>query len=1116
MAFSAVLTGTARSCTLTSGSNSMVVSSATGLVVGATIQGTGVPTGSRIGTISGTTVTMVTASGTASNATAGGAQNLIFSSVYGSVLTITLSASGDYATPQNIYNAGFGVMQNNIATRELFFPGSLLVRWSNIVSGAVFDFLNWSLEFGNGGYFRFQESSIEGELRGGYLVNGTQFIKTVGPTFYAYNWNNSGAGGSSIFENLSGTTNQGLFRMHNMRMVEVSGSNAAPTFNSARMTMVVENMVLDYQNDSAGANAGIGAAFGNVKNTYLVKTNAGIGATNSTNFATFDGINYVGNYQSTPQHKFSLPDGYTLDGYAPQVLSTQFLGGFNSATLETYSNINLSTAGWGLDDLKTRYQRYSGPITLKFPRTVSFEFNDSSATNLTGITLYIRSGSTSIVNQVQAGDYSAPTQALNLIWNNGVTSYRTCTSFIDTINQVAQVRKYGYIQQTTSYSLNLSSYSQPFFMLDDVSLSGISEATASALTSINLDFNNKVVTVVANANYDEINARIAWALAQTTGSMFTDPRSITGTDNVLASGWTVLVMPGVTLSSGTKITYMYSDTFKPLSLADTPYLFNSSGVLQSTGVLLTTTVLGAQDTYTGAGLITAIYANAIGTSTKLELRGVTNGASSYVGNNSTAATIFFEANSSIDTKTIYFPPGSTGLEVLVARELYGYQRVQEVIPLSAGLVWYQFVDIEDVGISVPAKATVAAYTTLNNPDKVYDYTAYKRLEEAYIKFGQITIRDGSSLLITPYSMKVNHNATSVYSIVGDVITIKSSSYEVGTKYTKTVTAPPDTVTAHTNEIITCPIEDANGDSQLTISGGDGNYELWKITMATPTDNYAAGTLLATVGTGIYRFLGLAGFDIVGRDTNSGIRRRTSMAKGSYEQKFYVGDQIQLAQQPEVLEILTNIEIMQVDIDAIKGTGFLTSTDSLEAISTSLGAVSLATTNMPLNVWGYTTRTLTSEGASGATLAEIEGSLILAKKSQIDSLGTPMQSSEYVAPDNVKIGQIKTKVDSLQNADLSTLPTLAQMEDSTILAKQLSVLEIGSPLQAANYVEPDNLSIGQIKAKTDTLENYDDTILIDKIDSIGASVGELDTSDLAKETTAQAAKKAAKLAAALSA
>ena len=40
MAFVATLTGTGRNCTLTSGSATMTVSSNTGLVVGATIQGT--------------------------------------------------------------------------------------------------------------------------------------------------------------------------------------------------------------------------------------------------------------------------------------------------------------------------------------------------------------------------------------------------------------------------------------------------------------------------------------------------------------------------------------------------------------------------------------------------------------------------------------------------------------------------------------------------------------------------------------------------------------------------------------------------------------------------------------------------------------------------------------------------------------------------------------------------------------------------------------------------------------------------------------------------------------------------------------------------------------------
>ena len=199
MAVSIVMTGTARSCTLTSGSNSMVVSSATGLVVGATIQGTGVPTGSRIRSISGTTVVMETGAGADSNATVGGAQNLIFSSVWGSVLTISMSASGDTSNMDAIYNAGFGVKERGLTTREIYFPGAMGIEWKNIVAGAVFNFQNWTIECGPGGYWAWEQSTILGELRGGYLVNGTQFIKAAGPTFISNNFKNSALGGANMF-----------------------------------------------------------------------------------------------------------------------------------------------------------------------------------------------------------------------------------------------------------------------------------------------------------------------------------------------------------------------------------------------------------------------------------------------------------------------------------------------------------------------------------------------------------------------------------------------------------------------------------------------------------------------------------------------------------------------------------------------------------------------------------------------------------------------------------------------------------------------------------------------------------------------------------------------------
>jgi hypothetical protein len=136
------------------------------------------------------------------------------------------------------------------------------------------------------------------------------------------------------------------------------------------------------------------------------------------------------------------------------------------------------------------------------------------------------------------------------------------------------------------------------------------------------------------------------------------------------------------------------------------------------------------------------------------------------------------------------------------------------------------------------------------------------------------------------------------------------------------------MTAASNEVLTTEIEDANGNSSLEILGGDGAFELWKVTTATATADYATGTKLADVGNEKYRFIGVTGFDIVGVDTLSNIRRRTSMAKGIYSQSFYVGEQIQLAQAPQVNQINSKVDLVQVDLDAIKGTGFIKDRDSL--------------------------------------------------------------------------------------------------------------------------------------------------------------------------------------------
>jgi hypothetical protein len=192
-------------------------------------------------------------------------------------------------------------------------------------------------------------------------------------------------------------------------------------------------------------------------------------------------------------------------------------------------------------------------------------------------------------------------------------------------------------------------------------------------------------------------------------------------------------------------------------------------------------------------------------------------------------------------------------------------------------------------------------------------------------------RAGTAIELGNFSVLVKQDAAAVYSVSGTTITIKSNILEGDGKFNTMIAIPPATVEADTNEILTINIEDANGDSSVEILGGDGNFELWKVTEATATADYETGTLLDTVSNGIYRFIGVAGFDIVGVDTNSNIRRRSSMAKGIYTQAFYVGDQIQLAQSPQVIENGVKLDLLQLDIEAIKGTGFVKNTHSLTNI-----------------------------------------------------------------------------------------------------------------------------------------------------------------------------------------
>jgi hypothetical protein len=358
---------------------------------------------------------------------------------------------------------------------------------------------------------------------------------------------------------------------------------------------------------------------------------------------------------------------------------------------------------------------------------------------------------------------------------------------------------------------------------------------------------------------------------------------------------------------------------------------NSGVTLSGSGNVTSFSTTGS---VTNNGAITTVYTSSAGTSSILQLKGVTAAAVAAVWHPTTTATELFQVNNtgSAADYTLYYPPGSVGLVKRYARELYGTQRSAGSITLAAGLNVVEFIDIPDVGITEASQATVSAYTAIEGPSKFYDRTAVFRLTEQGIKLGQMVTRAGTALEIGTFNHLINQNAAAVYSVLGGTITTKSTSYAADAKYTTEIATPPATITGATTEVITIAREDANGNSQVTIqAAGVSTFEIWKITDATSPDDYATGTLLDAVGIGTYRFIGVNGFKMVIRDTTTNFRVVTEMEKGIYTAELFFGAQVQLAQAAEVSVINSKVDLLQNDLNAAKGAGFDSATDSLKAL-----------------------------------------------------------------------------------------------------------------------------------------------------------------------------------------
>jgi hypothetical protein len=472
------------------------------------------------------------------------------------------------------------------------------------------------------------------------------------------------------------------------------------------------------------------------------------------------------------------------------------------------------------------------------------------------------------------------------------TAFMDCRNAANDQSGNDVLRYVSYEHQLASRAINtkgINTLTSEQTLFDDANITlDKAGAIAKLASSFTVDTVGKVVTVTANSTYDDVydalKAHKATANAVNLATPTLDNLIVTpnGTELTAYATWTLVVNTGVTLASGTKFDFIEFDTI----------------------------------TLNGTGQITGVYASSAGTSTVWRFENISVGSSIIIYDASSVTKYFQQEVTSAGDYEYYIAPGTTGTYSW-AIERYGFQRQSGSFAANTGgLLFYEPIYVEDVGITQTVKATVAAYTAIDNLDKFYDFTAYRRLSEDFIKLGQIATRSGTAVEIGNRNLTVNASASVMESITGLTITIKSGVLAPGSKYSTIIATPPRLVTAATTEVITAAIEDGAGDSSVTIQGGSGNFTLWKLANATPEADYATGTDLGNVGNVTFRFLNDPGFKIVIVDNVTGYRITCPMDKGVYVRGLFFGDQVQLAQSAEVTQINTKVDILTNNVAAL--------------------------------------------------------------------------------------------------------------------------------------------------------------------------------------------------------
>jgi len=446
-----------------------------------------------------------------------------------------------------------------------------------------------------------------------------------------------------------------------------------------------------------------------------------------------------------------------------------------------------------------------------------------------------------------------------------------------------KARSYGYIS-ADQYVWSARSFLSDGVngsLVEDVQLLtvpnlSLTQAQAAALTGISLvasGASGGTITLTSNRTAAEVWAYYRNWISTLANFGSNDTWSYDGT-TLTIGGWTIaglqFLTTGRVITSSATAGGAFTSSVTGDVIQNTPT--NLTGVTitgnltYNTNTPITVTFTNCSITGTvsnsGSGLVTISLGNStIGTTganvttrpvTSLTLNGLTAGSQIYIADGSGAQVAYVASSSTSYTLST---TGYTGTWTWKVAN-YGYTAQTGTHSPATASTTTTVTLSTDVFITQVTKATVAAYTTLENLDKLYDYAAYYETLNAGISYSRIITKAGTAASAGSYNVTLNSSG-SVWTFTGSALAINSTatlasgttiSGALFTSGTVTLT------TAQTNTAITASV------LQTTPTDFSGMVITGTLTYNTATDitvtftNCVVTAAIANSGAGIVKVI----------------------------------------------------------------------------------------------------------------------------------------------------------------------------------------------------------------------------------------------------------------------